>query len=58
MMFDVVKLRAQVSFRDVESAREFVLEIVHLRGVSESFFGMLEDAQARGGVENLFVQVR
>lgn len=58
MMFDVMKLRAQVSFREVEYAGYFVLEIAHFRGVCESIFNLLEDAQTRSRVQNLLVQVR
>ena len=36
MMFDVVKLRAQVTFRNVEYTREFVLEVADLRGVADT----------------------
>lgn len=58
MMFDVVKLGAQVSLWQVEDAGEFIFQISHSRGVCEPVLGLAKDAQARRRIQNLFVQVR
>ena len=47
MMFDIVKLRTQVSFRDVESAGEFVFEVAHLRGVSDAIAQVPKERRSR-----------
>lgn len=58
MMFDVVKLRAQVSFRYVEDARKLVFQIANFGSVRESILGLPKHSQARGCIQDLLVQVR
>ena len=57
MMFDVMKLRAQASFREVETARDFVFKIANPGGVSQPVLSLFKEAQTRGGVEDLLVQM-
>ena len=58
MMFDVVKLRAELSFGNAEQAREFVFQIAHLRGIRQPIFRLPKHTQTRRGVQDLLVQVR
>lgn len=58
VMFDVVKLRAQVSPGNVEHTRQFIPEIADFCGVGESILGLAKNAEARSRVQYLLVQVR
>ncbi len=40
MMFDVMKARAQLFFRDAKHACEFVSDVAHFRGVTESILDL------------------
>lgn len=57
MMFDVVKLRAEASFRDAEGTRELVFYVAHSRSVGEAIFCLAKHAETRSGVQNFLVQV-
>ena len=59
MVFDVVKARAQLFFRDAEHAREFILEVAHLRSIAESILDLPGVTRnAHRGKQDLLVQVR
>ena len=58
MMFDVVKLRAQVSFRNSEGTCELVFHVTHSRSVRETILRLAKHTWTRSRVENLLMQVR
>ena len=58
MVFDVVKARAQALFRDAKYACEFVLQIAHFRGITDTVFDLsrlCDDASS--SKQDLLVQV-
>lgn len=57
MVFDVVKLGANVSFWSFKHTRQVVSQVAHLSGVREPLFGLFEDAESRSGVQDFLVQV-
>lgn len=57
MMFDIVKLRAEVSFRNSKGTRELVFHITHSRSVCEAILSLAKHAETRSRVQNLLVQV-
>ncbi len=58
MMFDIVELRAQVSFRDAEDTCEIDFHVTHFRSVRETILRLTKHAETRRCVQNLLVQVR
>ena len=60
MMFDVMKLRAQLFFRNTKHARQFILQVTHFRGIAESILDLMtgKSRNACGGKQDLLVQVR
>lgn len=57
-MFDIVKLRAQVSFRDSKGTREFVLHVAHSPCVRETIFRLAKHTETRSCVQDFLVQMR
>ncbi len=57
MVFDIVKLGPERTFRYAKHTRKLFAQISHLRGVRQTVFGLSQHAETRSGVQNLFVQV-
>jgi len=58
MVFDVMKLRLQISFRNAESTRELVFHVAHSRRVREPILCLAKHSETRSRVQDLLVQVR